>query len=58
MNRDPAINEMMAQLRELSESFHINPCPDFPSYMERVGQCNGLKKAIEITLSIYNQDED
>ena len=55
---DPVVNEILKQLRELAESFYENPCPDYASYRERVGKCNGLKEAIAITLSIYEKDDD
>lgn len=54
---DPIISALLARLNELKESALEHPAPDFPSYRERVGQYNGMKEALQIVLSVFEQDE-
>jgi hypothetical protein len=55
---DPIVAALLSRLDELKESILEQPASDFPSYRERVGYYNGLRDAVAIVTSLYEQDEN
>ena len=52
------LNALFARMSEIEKSLVEHPAIDFASYRERVGQCNGLKEAIQILTELESDRDD
>lgn len=56
--KDPIVRSLLEEIAKLNESAYSVSCKNFEEYLARLGEYRGLKKALDIVLSLNEDGED
>ena len=55
---DELVRQLLIEQQKIQESLATFPTVDYPAYLRRVGEHEGLQRALDLVLSFMKDDED